>query len=54
MIVGRLSSDGGRTWASHDVPLVDAEGKLNVMSVSLLRLRDGRIAMFYGKKNLRE
>lgn len=46
-IVGRLSADGGRTWPDEDRILVSNEGGCNVMSVSLLRLRDGRLAMFY-------
>lgn len=50
-IVGRYSSDRGRTWTSEDVPIVGREGDMNVMSVSLLRLKDGRIALFYLRKN---
>jgi hypothetical protein len=50
-IVGRYSSDGGRTWTGEDVPIVSGEGTMNVMSVSLLRLKDGRIALFYLRKN---
>jgi Neuraminidase (sialidase) len=50
-IVGRYSSDGGRTWTGDDVPMVAGEGAMNVMSVSLLRLQDGRIALFYLRKN---
>ncbi len=50
-IAGRYSSDGGRTWTADDVTLVEREGEMNVMSVSLLRLQDGRIALFYLRKN---
>lgn len=50
-IVGRLSRDGGRSWTSEDTPILDKEGDMNVMSVSLLRLKDGRIALFYLRKN---
>ncbi len=50
-IVGRYSRDGGRTWEAADVPIVGREGSMNAMSVSLLRLRDGRIALFYLRKN---
>lgn len=50
-IAARFSSDGGRTWTSTDVPIVEREGDMNVMSVSLLRLKDGRIALFYVRKN---
>lgn len=44
------SADGGRTWGEHRI-LVPNEGRCNVMSVSLLRLQDGRIALFYLQKN---
>lgn len=50
-IMGRFSSNGGRTWTSTDTPIVTNEGGMNVMSVSLLRLADGRIALFYVRKN---
>ncbi|MGH9664143.1 MAG: sialidase family protein [Bryobacteraceae bacterium] len=50
-IVGRYSSDGGRAWSTGDRPIVGNEGGMNVMSASLLRLADGRIALFYLRKN---
>ena len=50
-ICGRFSADGGRTWSGTDAVLVENEGKHNVMSVSLLRLQDGRIALAYLRKN---
>ena len=50
-LAGRYSQDGGRTWSSKDVLIVPNEGDMNVMSVSLLRLDDGRIALFYLRKN---
>ena len=50
-LAGRYSSDGGRTWTGEDVLIVPNEGDWNVMSVSLLRLQDGRIALFYARKN---
>lgn len=42
----RTSADDGKTW-SDDTIIVRHEGGRNVMSVSLLRLADGRIALFY-------
>lgn len=51
VIVARESTDGGRTWSGEDRVLVDQEGTCNVMSVSLLRLADGRIALLYLRKN---
>ncbi|MBS1798408.1 MAG: exo-alpha-sialidase [Acidobacteria bacterium] len=51
IIAARYSSDGGHSWTSDDKLIVQGEGNMNVMSVSLLRLKDGRIALFYGRKN---
>ncbi len=50
-LAARFSSDGGKTWTKNDVVVVEREGKFNVMSVSLLRLQSGEIALFYAKKN---
>src|SRR5687768_7866802 len=50
-LAGRYSSDGGKTWTPDDVKIVDREGTMNVMSVSLLRLKTGEIALFYLRKN---
>lgn len=51
VIASRVSTDQGRTWSDEDDVLVDNEGGLNVMSVSSLRLQDGRIALFYLRKD---
>jgi sialidase-1 len=50
-LAGRYSEDGGATWSHEDVLVLPNEGKMNVMSVSLLRLLDGRIALFYLRKH---
>jgi sialidase-1 len=50
-LAGRYSSDGGKTWDSRDIKVVEQEGKMNVMSVSLIRLKNGEIALFYLRKN---
>lgn len=50
-LAGRYSSDGGKTWTTQDVKIVEQEGKMNVMSVSLVRLKTGEIALFYLRKN---
>lgn len=50
-LAGRYSSDNGKTWTTDDVKIVDQEGKMNVMSVSLLRMQNGNIALFYLRKN---
>ncbi|MEO6136534.1 MAG: sialidase family protein [Ginsengibacter sp.] len=50
-LAGRYSSDKGKTWTQEDVKIVDQEGDMNVMSVSLLRLKNGEIALFYARKN---
>ena len=45
------SDDQGRTWSAPRVVIENGDN-LNVMSVSLLRLQDGRLALFYAvKKN---
>ncbi len=51
VIAARYSSDDGVTWTASDRILVAGEGQWNVMSVSLLRLADGKIALFYLRKN---
>ena len=45
------SGDRGTTWSLRYEPVLENEGKKNVMSVSLLRLSEGEIAMFYLRKN---
>ena len=45
------SGDRGRTWSLRYEPVLENEGKKNVMSVSLLRLGEDEIAMFYLRKN---
>lgn len=50
-LAGRYSSDGGRTWTGKDEMILRNEGGQNVMSVSLLRLQNGTIALFYMRKN---
>ena len=50
-LVARYSSDSGRTWTTDDKLVVANEAKMNVMSVSLLRLATGELALFYARKN---
>lgn len=50
-LAGRYSDDEGNTWTDADEMIVDNEGEMNVMSVSLLRLQNGDIALFYLRKN---
>jgi len=50
-LASRYSDDGGRSWSGEDVVVIPNEGAMNVMSVSLLRLQDGTIALFYLRKN---
>jgi sialidase-1 len=49
-IAAMKSKDGGKTWGDPYV-IQPNTGKQNVMSVSFLRLKDGRLAMFYLEKN---
>ncbi len=46
-LASRVSHDGGRTWSREDGAVVRDDAGLNAMSVSLLRLADGRIGLFY-------
>lgn len=50
-LASRISADGGKTWTQQDARVLDNEGGMNVMSVSLLRLKNGEIALFYLRKN---
>src|ERR1035437_4064705 len=50
-LVGIHSDDGGRTWSREPRTVVENPPGANVMSVSLLRLRGGPIALFYLAKN---
>jgi len=50
-LAGRYSDDNGKTWSENDVPILDNEGGMNIMSVSLLRLKNDEIALFYLRKN---
>lgn len=50
-LAGRYSNDHGETWTQEDEVIVPNEGGLNVMSVSLLRLQNDDIALFYLIKN---
>lgn len=50
-LAARDSSDGGRTWTTADALVLANEGGENIMSVSLERLPDQRIALLYLRKN---
>jgi Neuraminidase (sialidase) len=50
-LASRESSDGGKSWTDEDKVVVTNEAGMNVMSVSLLRLQSGEIALFYLRKN---
>ncbi|MCK4824317.1 exo-alpha-sialidase, partial [bacterium] len=50
-IVAIESVDKGLTWSNKTRVLVENIGEQNTMSVSLLRLRSGKIALFYCVKN---
>lgn len=47
LIVSRISKDGGITWSEPANMIEKNPDALNVMSTSLLRLHDGRIAFLY-------
>ena len=50
-LASRVSNDGGQTWSKEDQVVLSNEGGFNIMSVSLLRLNNGDIALFYIRKN---
>ena len=50
-LAARFSNDDGRTWTAKDKTVLSNEGGLNIMSVSLLRLHNGDVALFYLRKN---
>ncbi len=50
-LAARYSDDGGLSWTEEDEIVVANEGGFNVMSVSLLRLPSGDIALCYMRKN---
>ena len=50
-LAGRYSEDGGLTWTEEDVLILPNEGGMNIMSVSLMRLASGEVALFYLRKN---
>ncbi len=50
-LAGRYSDDKGKTWTKEDILILPNEGGMNIMSVSLLRLDNGKIALFYLRKN---
>ncbi|MBY5956940.1 glycoside hydrolase [Membranicola marinus] len=50
-LASRRSYDNGNTWTDLDEIVVENEGAMNVMSVCLLRLQNGQIALFYARKN---
>ncbi len=53
-LAGRYSSDGGQTWTAKDEIIVGNEGKMNTMSVSLLRLPSQEIALFYLRRHAQD
>ena len=46
-LMSRVSQNYGQSWSEEDEMVLENEGRMNVMSVSLLRLRDRSIALFY-------
>lgn len=49
-LAARVSDDDGATWSQEDHVVLPNEAAMNVMSVSLQRLTDGRIALLYLRK----
>lgn len=53
-LVAMYSSDNGKTWTEPETIITRPNGSLNVMSVSILRLKDGRLALIYLDKHTRQ
>ena len=53
-LVAIYSSDNGKTWTEQETIITRPKGSLNVMSVSTLRLKDGRLALIYLDKHTRQ
>ncbi len=49
-IAARLSEDGGRSWGPQFI-LQENIGRMNVMEPDLLRLRSGKVLLFFCRKN---
>ena len=50
-LAGIFSDDEGNTWSTESIEVLPNEGRMNIMSVTLLRLNNGDIALFYLRKN---
>ncbi|MEZ6048283.1 MAG: sialidase family protein [Planctomycetaceae bacterium] len=50
-LASRTSTDGGATWSDESLKVIENTADQNIMSVSLLRLPDDTIALFYLHKN---
>ena len=46
----RYSDDDGKTWSESDELVVPNKDAMNIMSVSLIRLKNGKIALYYLQK----
>lgn len=53
-IAAVYSEDEGESWSESTPLLQKGEGDLNIMSVSLLRLKDGRLGLLYLRKLKKE
>ena len=47
----RYSDDGGKSWSNQDKLVVENDAQMSVRSVSLLRLGNGSIGLFYMRQN---
>lgn len=50
-LASRFSDNGGMTWSKQDQVVLQNEGDMNIMSVSLVRLDTQKIGLFYLRKN---
>ncbi len=47
----RVSTNGGRTWSKDDVMVLPNDAGMNVTGASIMRLKDGSVALFYMHRN---
>ncbi|GAB4366089.1 MAG: hypothetical protein OHK0021_09640 [Bryobacter sp.] len=51
ILAARTSLDQGASWSTTDEVILENEAQMNVMSVTLRRLGNGQIGLFYLRKN---
>jgi len=50
-IAGRFSQDGGSNWSQNEFIVLKNEASMNTAATSMIRLSNGRVALFYSRKD---